>query len=328
MLRGLNNLGETLYQPETLLSVLVAVAAFLAIISAAMPLLSNDKLGSRMRYVSKERDKLRAQERAKLAAAEAHNSLRRAPKPYMQRVVDQLNLRKLLEGEDTRAKLRMAGLRSQSHLVAFLFFRVVLPPIVFVAVAIYMFFLGGYDDQPATIKLLVPLGAAYLGFFAPNIYITNRIKRRKQEIQRAFPDALDLMLICVESGMSIEQAFRKVSQEIGTQSVALAEELSLTTAELSYLQDRRAAYENLGKRTGLDGVKAVVTALTQAERYGTPLGNALRVMAQENRDIRMAEAEKRAAALPPKLTVPMIVFFLPVLFIVILGPAAIKLMKL
>jgi tight adherence protein C len=136
------------------------------------------------------------------------------------------------------------------------------------------------------------------------------------------------MLICVESGMSVEAAFRKVSQEIGSQSIALAEELSLTTAELSYLQDRRVAYENLGKRTGLPGVRAVVTALVQAERYGTPLGQAMRVMAQENRDLRMQAAEKMAAALPPKLTVPMIVFFLPVLFVVILGPAAIKLMKL
>ena len=172
------------------------------------------------------------------------------------------------------------------------------------------------------------MGAAYAGFFAPNIYIANKIQKRQQDIRLAFPDALDLLLICVESGMSIEAAFRKVSEEVGAQSVPLAEELTLTTAELSYLQDRRQAYENLGKRTGLPGVKAVVTALVQAERYGTPLGTALRVMAQENRDMRMAEAEKKAAALPPKLTVPMIVFNLPVLFVVILGPAAIQVMKL
>ncbi|ESR24818.1 type II secretion system F family protein [Lutibaculum baratangense] len=328
MLRGLMNFTDALYQPEVLVAVLVAIAAFAAVVSAAMPYMTADRLGSRMRYVAKERDRLRAQERARLAA-EGPGSLRRnAAKPYMQRVVDQLNLRKLLESDDTRTKLKMAGLRSQAHLITFLFFRVVLPPVLFLVVAIYMFFIGGYEEQPTMVKFLVALGAAYLGFFAPNIYISNKVKRRQQEIQRAFPDALDLMLICVESGMSIEQAFRRVSNEIGSQSIALAEELSLTTAELSYLQDRRAAYENLGKRTGLEGVKAVVTALTQAERYGTPLGNAMRVMAQENRDIRMSEAEKRAAALPPKLTVPMIVFFLPVLFIVILGPAAIKLMRL
>jgi tight adherence protein C len=128
--------------------------------------------------------------------------------------------------------------------------------------------------------------------------------------------------------MSIEAAFRKVSDEVGTQSVALAEELTLTTAELSYLPDRRQAYENLGRRTDLDGVKSVCMALQQSERYGTPLATMLRVMAQENRDMRMSEAEKKAAGLPPKLTVPMILFFLPVLFIVILGPAAIKVMAL
>jgi tight adherence protein C len=158
--------------------------------------------------------------------------------------------------------------------------------------------------------------------------LKNKIKKRQLSIKRAFPDTLDLLLICVESGMSIEAAFKKVAEQVGSQSVALAEELTLTTAELSYLQDRRMAYENLAKRTDLEGVKSVCMALQQAERYGTPLGSMLRVMAQENRDMRMSEAEKKAAGLPPKLTVPMIVFFLPVLFIVILGPAYIKVMAL
>jgi len=162
----------------------------------------------------------------------------------------------------------------------------------------------------------------------PLVLLKNKITRRQMSIKRAFPDTLDLLLICVESGMSIEAAFRKVSNEVGTQSVALAEELTLTTAELSYLPDRRQAYENLAKRTNLDGVKSVCMALQQSERYGTPLATMLRVMAQENRDMRMSEAEKKAAGLPPKLTVPMILFFLPVLFVVILGPAVIKVMAL
>ncbi len=146
-------------------------------------------------------------------------------------------------------------------------------------------------------------------------------------MRQAFPDALDLLLICVESGMSIEHAFRKVSTEIGSSSVPLAEELALTTAELSYLPERRQAYENLAKRTDLDNIKSVSTVLIQAERYGTPLGQALRVLAQESRDQRMNAAEKKAASLPPKLTVPMIVFFMPALFIVILTPALIQIFK-
>src|SRR5690606_17546129 len=158
-------------------------------------------------------------------------------------------------------------------------------------------------------------------------YVKNRIQNRQLSIMRAWPDALDLMLICVESGMSIEAAFKKVAEEIGIQSIPLAEELTLTNAELSFLGERRKAYENLADRTGVEGVTNVVLALSQAERYGTPIGHALRVMADEVREQRMQAAEKKAAALPPKLTVPMILFFLPVLFAVIMGPAIIQAMR-
>jgi tight adherence protein C len=193
---------------------------------------------------------------------------------------------------------------------------------------LYVFVIMTNLKYPPMVKLMMGLGAGFLGYYLPNIFLSNLIQKRQQSIKYAFPDALDMLLICVQAGMSVEAAFGKVSREIGAQSMELAEELSLTTAELSYLQDRRQAYENLGRRTGLPGIKAVATALIQAERYGTPVGQALRVMAKENRDMRMADAEKKAAALPPALTVPMIVFFLPVLFIVILGPAAIQVMKM
>jgi tight adherence protein C len=201
-------------------------------------------------------------------------------------------------------------------------------PIVALVTTLFYVFVVIDMQQPALIKIGFSIGAAYLGMQLPWLFLKNKIARRQLDIKRAFPDALDLLLICVESGMSIEAAFRKVSQEVGSQSVSLAEEFMLTTAELSYLQDRRLAYENLAKRVDLEGVKAVCVALQQTERYGTPLGQTLRVMAQENRDMRMSEAEKKAAALPPKLTVPMILFFLPVLFVVILGPAAIRVMSM
>jgi tight adherence protein C len=203
-----------------------------------------------------------------------------------------------------------------------------LVPLAVLAFSLFYIFLVLDFDQPPVVKVGMCLVATYIGMQLPYLFLKNRIARRQQSIRRAFPDALDLLLICVESGMSIETAFRKVSQEIGTQSVPLGEELTLTTAELSYLPDRRQAYENLAKRTDMEGVKSVCVALQQSERYGTPLGHTLRVLAQENRDMRMSEAEKKAAALPPKLTVPMILFFLPVLFIVILGPAAIKVMAI
>jgi tight adherence protein C len=201
-------------------------------------------------------------------------------------------------------------------------------PIVMLLVSLFYIFIVLELDYPPMIKFAMSIGCAYMGMQSPNLFLKNKIQRRQLSLKRAFPDALDLLLICVESGMSIEAAFRKVSEEIGRQSVALAEEFTLTTAELSYLPDRRQAYANLAQRTGLEGVKAVCLALQQAERYGTPLGTTLRMLAQENRDMRMSEAEKKAAGLPPALTVPMIVFFLPVLFVVILGPAAIQMMAL
>ncbi len=220
-----------------------------------------------------------------------------------------------------------AGYRGQAPYITYLFFRMLTPIALFLFAVVYLFVILKLN-QPTMIKIGVCIAAAYVGMQLPLMLLKNKIQRRQLSIKRAFPDTLDLLLICVESGMSIEAAFRKVSDEVGSQSVALAEELTLTTAELSYLPDRRQAYENLAKRTDLEGVKSVCMALQQAERYGTPLATMLRVMAQENRDMRMSEAEKKAAGLPPKLTVPMILFFLPVLFIVILGPAAIKVMSL
>jgi tight adherence protein C len=302
------------------------VAAVATVLTLAMPLLSTDTLGKRMNAVALEREKIRQRERERMARGEKDRvSLRPTPKQYMQRVVERFNLTKWLAQEQAREKLVQAGFRGQAPYVAFLFFRLVTPIVTFLFALFYIFLVIELK-QPTTVKVGLCLAAAYIGMQLPYLFLKNRISKRQLSIRRAFPDALDLLLICVESGMSIEAAFKKVSVEIGSQSIALAEELTLTTAELSYLQDRRMAYENLAKRTDIDGVKSVCMALQQSERYGTPLGQTLRVMAQENRDMRMSEAEKKAAALPPKLTVPMILFFLPVLFIVILGPAAIRVM--
>jgi tight adherence protein C len=317
---------EKLHDPKMAAAVFAAIAAMATVITLAMPLLAGDNLGKRMKSVALEREKMRQRERERMARGD-RVALRVSPKQYMKRIVDQFNLAKWVGQETAREKLIQAGHRGQAPYVAYLFFRMV-SPVVALMVAIFYIFFVVKIDQPPTIKIGMCLFAAYVGMQLPWLFLKNQISKRQLSVRRAFPDALDLLLICVESGMSIEAAFRKVSQEIGSQSIPLAEELTLTTAELSYLQDRKVAYENLAKRTDLEGVKAVCMALAQSERYGTPLGQTLRVMAQENRDMRMSEAEKKAAALPPKLTVPMILFFLPVLFIVILGPAAIRVMAL
>lgn len=313
--------------PELLIAIASALSVFAAIVVVAWPYLAGDNLSARMKQVSSERERIRARERAKLEADKKQASLRVEPSRWAKNFVDRFNLAKQADDGEIANKLRMAGLRGQNPVFIFLVARLLMPGVMLVVTALYIFVLTPLD-QPAMIKILIVVVAAYAGYYLPGLYVKNRTTKRQTAIRRAWPDALDLLLICVESGMGIESAFRKVSEEIGHQSVELAEELSLTTAELSYLQDRRKAYENLGKRTGVEGVRSVVTSLIQAEKYGTPLGQSLRVLAQENRDMRMAEAEKRAAALPPKLTVPMILFFLPVLFAVIITPAAIQVMEI
>ncbi len=322
----MTELAEFIMRPQFLVTFLAAVSAFATVLTIALPLLERDRIGQRMKVMAVERDKMRAQRLAEMAAKDGKGKLRQAPKGYMQQVVDALDLKSRFDNDEARNKLKMAGLRSQAHLVTYLFFRVALPPMLFLASLGYLF-AAGFQYPPA-IKMLISLGVGVAGFYLPNVFLENRVQKRQQSIRQAFPDSLDMLLICVQSGMSVEAAFARVAKEAGSQSIELAEELSLTTAELSYLQDRRIAFENLGKRTGIPGVKAVATALIQAERYGTPVGQALRVMAKENRDMRFAEAEKKAAALPPKLTVPMIVFFLPVLFVVIMGPAVMQVMGL
>ncbi len=321
-------ISKVFTDPAFLIAILVSVAVF-ATVFTVIPSLGGDDLGRRMKSVAIERDELRAKQRARLAAeAESRrkgggSGLREKQSGGMKSLVDKLDLRRALADEGTQAKLVQAGFRGQNPLTKFLFFRFMLPFAGLAAAVVYVFVLDRLPDQPFFMKLFVCVLGAYAGFYAPNLYVNNLISKRKKSVQMAWPDALDLMLICVEAGMTVETAFRKVSEEIGSQSSELAEELVLTTAELSYLPERRQAFENLANRTGLESVKSVAQALIQAERYGTPVANALRVLSAESREMRMNEAEKKAAALPPKLTVPMILFFLPVLFVVILGPAGI-----
>lgn len=320
---------KSLVDPQFLLIGFTAIAVAATMFTVLMPILERDVLQNRMKAVSTERDKIRARERARMETEKKHGSLRNTTaKSYMQNLVERFNLRNALADENTANQLKMAGYRGQAPIIVYLFFRFVLPFILFIAALVYTFVITAENGQEPGTKIAISVSVAGLGLFLPNIFIKNKIDKRQLDIKRAWPDALDLMLICVESGMSIEVAFRRVAAEIGTQSIALAEELTLTTAELSYLPERRLAYDNLANRTGVEGVKAAVMALNQAERYGTPLAHSLRIMSDESREMRMIEAEKKAAGLPPKLTVPMILFFLPVLFGVIMGPAIMQVMDL
>jgi tight adherence protein C len=318
------NLIDLLFDPAFLATLAAAIFAFATIVTLGLPLAERDGLGQRLKNVAQRREELRAKHHAALNAkrsslrVEAVGSVK-----FMKGIVERFDLARLVASDGSKEKLAMAGYRGPTPVMVFMFFRFVMPFIVFVLALIYVFLIVHFAWS-TMMKIGAAVAAALVGYYLPDIFVSNIISRRQVSIMRAFPDALDLMLICVESGMSIEPAFTKVAAEIGQQSSELAEELALTTAELSYLPERRMAFENLAARCGHSGVKAVATALNQAEKYGTPLGQALRVAAQENREMRMSEAEKKAASLPAKLTVPMIIFFLPCLFAVIMGPAIMK----
>jgi tight adherence protein C len=310
-----------LFDQSFLATLFVGIAAFATVLTLGLPMLERNGLSDRLKSVAARREELRARHHAQLNAKKG--SLRVEPVNYMKATLDRFRLGNILESENTKERLASAGYRGQAPLIAFMFFRFVMPFVVFAGTLFYLFVMTHFQWTSLQ-KVLAAFGGGIVGFYLPDLWVNNQISRRQQSIMRAFPDALDLMLICVESGMSIEASFSKVADEIGTQSVELAEELALTTAELSYLPDRRQAFDNLARRCGHQGVKAVATALNQAEKYGTPLGQALRVTATENREMRMQDAEKKAASLPAKLTVPMIIFFLPCLFVVIMGPAIMK----
>lgn len=310
--------------PVNLLSMVVGFLVFATLVTLVSSFGGGVKLEGRMKAVAVRREELKRRSRQAIASqAGGPQGLRHTDEGFKKRVVERLNLTKLLEDPKVADKMSQAGFRGPKPLTTFYFFRFSMP-FVFLAIAAFYLFVFNDFGQPVMFRLTLVMVAAVIGFYAPNIYLANRISKRRTSIMQAFPDALDLLLICVEAGMSIEAAITKVSQEIGGSSIDLAEELTLLSAELSYLPDRRMAYEGLAKRTNHPGVKSVATAMTQAETYGTPLGSALRTMAKENREMRLSAAEKKAAALPAKLTVPMILFFLPVLFIVILTPAIIS----
>jgi tight adherence protein C len=316
---------QTLTNPDNILAAFVAAVVFFTLVTLAMPMLGQTSLEGRLKSVANRREELRRKSREALNrdSVGGASGLRHTDEGLYKRVVERLQLSKLLEDPKVVEKLAQAGFRGPKPVTTFYFFRMVAPILIGLVTAFYIYVVNDFG-LPTMPKLTVCMLGVFIGYYAPNIYISNIAAKRRESIVAAFPDALDLLLICVESGMSVEAAIMKVSQEVGGSSIELAEELSLLTAELSYLPERRMAYEGLAKRTNHPGVKSVVTAMIQAERYGTPLGTALRTMAKENRELRLAAAEKKAAALPAKLTVPMILFFLPVLFVVILGPAILR----
>lgn len=313
-------------QPQNLVALLISATAFFTALGILLPFVERDTFGSRLKRITQRREELTREQRERLAKRPTLRQQMTGRVGLMKAVLEKLNLKTMMEQPELRKRLLMAGKRSNAALISFTFARISLPLVAALFAALIAF--GGRNaTSPVFVKLLIVCGAAAVGYYLPNILLANQVTKRQQAVVGKLPDALDLMVICVESGMSLEAAFHKVAEDMALDAPELAEEFGLTYTELAFLSDRRAALENLAERTGLPTVKSMVMSLVQAERYGTPIGQSLRVVAGENRDTRMSKAEEKAASLPAKLTVPMVMFFLPVVFMVLIGPTIIQALR-
>jgi tight adherence protein C len=306
---------------DSLLVTLVAGLAFVTVLAVWYGLLERHPMERRARMLAERRDQLRGQ----LLKDKMPRKRQKESLSLMRRVVDVFKLMQSQQTDKLHDRLSQAGLRSRDAIIVFLFFKVA-TPVLLGAVAFLLVYLLQFGDLAPAGRLMVVLGGIGLGFFAPELYVSNLTKKRQLSLSKALPDGLDLLVICAESGLSLDASLDRVANEIGDANVALGEELSLTSIELGFLPDRRQALINLNRRTNLPAIRGVVNTLLQTEKYGTPLSQSLRVLANEFRDQRLLRAEEKAARLPATLTVPMIVFILPVLFIVLIGPAILSVM--
>lgn len=306
------------FSPETAITVMAGLAAFAIVWAVWSALVVPDLMGTRAKRLRHRQDELRAG----MLATRRQAQHKAAAVGLMRRVTQRLNLLKAKTGTKTIERLSQAGWRSKDALVVFLFMKLVLP-FVFAAGAFFLFNVAKLIELDGTMSMLVPIAGLGLGAYAPEMFVKNAIAKRQKLIQAGLPDAIDLLVICAEAGLSLDAALNRVSQEVQRASPEIADEIGLAAVELGFLPERRQALDNLLKRCPLPAVRGIVNTLLQTEKYGTPLANALRVLAAEYREERMLKAEAKAARLPALLTVPMIVFIMPSLFIVIIGPAAI-----
>ncbi|OEJ68926.1 type II secretion system F family protein [Magnetovibrio blakemorei] len=309
----------------TLIVSMAVLAAFITVAALALPFLFTGSTSKRVKMVSNRRKELSRDQMDSFASKGSSIRQRQSQTrdDVMKKILHALKLDEALSSKELKSSLAQAGYRSQSALVMFTFARIAMAIGTFV-IALIVISAWKNFPYPLPVKALMMAAAAAAGFYLPKVFVTNAAQKRQVELNSGFADALDLMVICVEGGLSVEGAFDRVTAEIATKSPALAQEFGLTSAELAYLGNRHKAYMNFAERTGLPAIKSLATTLVQSEKYGTPVGQALKVLSQERREERMSAAEKKGASLPAMLTVPMILFFLPPLFMVVIGPAAIR----
>ena len=308
------------FSQEYVVIMLTSLLAAASFIGFAIPFLNQSEKKDRFKsIIEKRRKTLSVKMRQDLVTKTHQHSVSARDSVatffWVQKMVGEL-------GEKIRNRLLHAGIRNPKAPVYFLIAQIV-TPFVMLAIAWYLISIAGYSYGP-TIDMIALIAAVYIGYKLPELLVDNHAKKRQQEINIAFPDALDMMLICVQGGIGLEQTVSRVAEEVAEYSDVLAEELGILSAEMAMLNDRRSALQDFARRVGSGAARSFATALIQAEQYGTSIATALRVMAEELRDQRMSNAETKAASLPPKLTVPMILFFLPPLVIIVIGPASIQ----
>ena len=316
--------GPTILGVDVLLvaTLLAGVAAFAVLIAIYAALSVRDPMAKRVKALNERREQLKAGIIAPVSRRRAQLVKKNETTDWMRSVLSSLKVLQDEQLKSAQTKLLQAGIRSREWAVAVIFGRLVLPIIIGGPVIFLVYGTDTFATWGPLKSYLLVAGALIFSYKAPDIYLKNQITKRSAAIRKGLPDALDLLVICAEAGLTVDAAFGRVARELGRAYPELGEEFSLTAIELGFLTERRQAFENLTQRIDLDAVRSVATTMIQTEKYGTPLASALRVLSAEFRNERMMRAEEKAARLPAIMTVPLILFILPTLFVVILGPAA------
>jgi tight adherence protein C len=312
-------LGFDVYWVATILMAVASIAVLIAIYAAVTV---RDPMTKRVKALNERREQLKAGITASTAKKRAKLIRSTETTDRMRQMLSSLKVLQEDQIKVAQQKLAQAGIRRKDLAVAVIFSRLVGPIVLGGGVALWLYGMGGLADWTTLKRFGVFAAATIGGYKAADIYLNNLIQKRTDAIRKGLPDALDLLVICAEAGLTVDSAFNRVAKELGRGFPELGDEFALTAIELGFLTERRMAFENLAYRVNLDSVKGVVTTMIQTEKYGTPLASALRVLSAEFRNERMMRAEEKAARLPAIMTVPLILFILPTLFIVILGPAA------
>jgi tight adherence protein C len=301
---------------------MAAVATFAVLVAIYAATTVKDPMAKRVKALNERREQLKAGIVASTSKRRRNITNKNEMADKVRGVLGSLKMLQDEQVEKAQKKLMQAGIRSKDLAFVVIFARLVLPLVIGTTVIVGVYFLEWFPAWGAFKRYALVAGSLLLSYKAPDLWLKNKISKRSNNVRKGLPDALDLLVICAEAGLTVDAAFNRVARELGKAYPELGDEFALTSIELGFLTDRRSAFENLANRIDLDAVRGVVTTMIQTEKYGTPLASALRVLAAEFRNERMMRAEEKAARLPAIMTVPLILFILPVLFIVILGPAS------